>query len=119
MTSSKGYALALKLTPLLKDSYTTNRLAEHCSLLCRTQASLHRLAEARCERELSPQEERNDERYEEIAARHLKAIGELLIVTPRLIINGDPRGPALKIAFDSEQHRHLYDCFGGEGICVP
>lgn len=114
--TKKGYELAQKLHRL--PNMQNSRATELCSKICRHATSLHRLAEINCNQGLTPAQEKRDDELEQLVIDNVKYLSQHTGVEIRAIFNGDPRGPAVKLQLP-EEHRVAYDCFGGEGVCVP
>lgn len=119
-STKKGLTLAFKLHPALPKISPYSLLRE-CSAICRTAASLERIATRICEEEMSEKEaeqlDAKDDRLEQLVLKHvqvLNLIGGIQMV-PRF--HGDPRGPIVTIVMP-EPWRNLHN-YGQEGIIVP
>jgi len=97
-----------KFIEIMRQEGMTQREAE---LILRHAATIERLAVARCNRELSEEEERKDERMEEIIKGICKNHGI------KANFNGDPRGYTTKLILKSGR----YNTWGGQesGYGVP
>ncbi len=119
--TKKGYELAgvLRL-PITAGKQHIFTLA--CSRLSRLAKSYATIQERWCCEEMSPKEVERTERAETLietnVRKHCKTITEISGVTVEPLFNGDPRGSVIKLTLPNG-YRHLYDCAGKEGVCVP
>lgn len=88
----------------------TRATVRQCEALMRYAATLQRLAEAACNREMTQREILQEER---IMAKVIAITAELELELP--VFSDDPRGAVLKIRVPDGYTNDL----GGEGICVP
>lgn len=88
----------------------TRATVRQCEALMRYAATLHRLAETACNRELTEREIRKEEN---VMAKAIAITAELELDLP--LFSHDPRGAVLKIRVSDG----FTNDFGGEGICVP
>lgn len=115
----KGLELLAQLQKSIDVPHSVHpRAWEICSKICRLQASIHAMNEARCNRELSDLEEKRDDQRMAMVEKHAKDLSACLGVAIGVLHNGDPRGPSVKLTLPAEM-KGAYNCFGGEGVCVP
>ena len=81
-----------------------------CNDLMRHSTFLHRLAEAACNRELTPREDRQGNRIKQLDTQLCEPHKGL-----EPIFNSDPRGPSILLRLPSG----YTDDWGQRGFCVP
>jgi hypothetical protein len=117
--------LALALAPAIG---TNHLITEACESICRLAKQHHRIQENDCngyatwdhkwDQEAADRAEKREARLE---ARITAVVVELKTIDGERLgvhFQGDPRGATVKITLP-EKWRHLYDSWGGDGVCVP
>jgi len=111
-----GRTLALKLAPSCKTGHDVASAVPICSAICRAAATYKRLAEALCNGELTPAEERRAERAEERICELCEALPIMRGGgRPSPVFQNDPRGSTVKLRMPDRRA----DDWGRTGLCVP
>lgn len=110
-----GAELAATLTK--RNAVEPKTVLETCSLICRHAATIKRLAEAYCNRELSTDEKERDRMCEARIRELVKALIEAgCKQVTGVEFQGDPRGATVKLIVND----HSGDSWGGDDrLCVP
>ncbi len=122
-TTKKGFLLAHRLWPAFADTGPSLRdIALPCSRICKLSATMQRIAEDVCSREMPEREARRladqDTRCEELVAKHCITLTKMTGVDVKPLFQGDPRGVVVKLTLPPKW-QYLYDCHGNQGVCVP